>query len=85
MFKFKYTPFLVGKIENTTQFGRNISNNLSASSAFVHVYNEADFDDFRKSTNNYLKTKPDEIVMGIIRENSVCIHVAELSCKPACQ
>lgn len=34
------------------EFGRNISNNLSASSAFVHVYNEADFDDFRKSTNN---------------------------------
>lgn len=79
MFKFKYTPYSVGKIENTTQFGRNISNNLSASSAFVHVYNEADFDDFRK----YLKTKPDEIVMGIIRENSVCIHIAELSCKPA--
>lgn len=70
------------------EFGRNISNNLSASSAFVHVYNEADFDDFRKSTTGnlrtiYLKTKPDEIAMGIIRENSVCIHDAKVSIKPA--
>lgn len=60
IFKFKYIPYLVGKFEDTIGFGRNISNNLSASSAFVHVYNEADFDDFRKSTNKiYLKTKPD--------------------------
>lgn len=68
------------------EFGRNISNNLSASSAFVHVYNRTTKPISMTSGNLrtiYLKTKPDEIAMGIIRENSVCIHDAKVSIKPA--